>query len=225
MLHRLFVIVLILMTTGCATILDGSNQPVTFNSSPNGAQILVNGMQMGVTPLTTQVKRSKTAMILVKKEGYQEQQLTLQTKVNTYFWGNILFFGGLYSSTTDYASDAMIEYSPNMYYIALNPLPRLQSHEGGLGAEREVHARIEPESSSTERRVRIYVVRNHRSLMSDISKGRGEYLSSLCALLRLPESRDTVNTLRLISSRHPQAPSFAESLLRQFPGDNAPIPR
>ena len=108
------------------------------------------------------------------------------------FWGNILFFGGLYSSTTDYAPDAMIEYLPNMYYITLNPLPHVQSHNGGLGTEREAHARIEPERNSAERRVRTYVVRNHRSLISDISKGRGECLSSLCSLLRLSESGDTV---------------------------------
>ena len=95
MLHPLSVLLLVLVTSGCATILDGSNQPVTFNSSPNGAHILVNGMQMGVIPLITQVKRSKTTMILVKTEGYQEQQLTLQTKMNTYF-------GGISSSSADY---------------------------------------------------------------------------------------------------------------------------
>ena len=223
MLNLISVLVLVLVTSGCATILDGSSQLVTFNSSPNGAQILVSGMPMGVTPLTTQVKRSKTSMIVVKKDGYQEQQLSLQTKVNTYFWANFLIFP--VSTTTDYVSDAMIEYSPNMYYITLNPIPLLQSNDGGLGTERGVRARIEPESISIGRRVRTYVVRNHRNLTSDISKGQGEYLSSLCSLLRLPESGETVKRLRLISARNPEAPSFAEALLSQYPVDDTRIPR
>ena len=139
--------------------------------------------------------------------------------MNGYFWGNFLFGAGL-STTTDYASDAMIEYSPNMYYITLNPIPLLQSNDGGLGPERGVRARIEQESISPDRRVRTYIVRNHRYLTSDISKGQGEFLSSLCSLLRLPESGETVKKLRLISSRNPEAPSFADALLFQYPVDD-----
>jgi hypothetical protein len=92
-------LVLIMIFSGCATIVDGTSQPVTFNSEPNRAKIFINGMQMGVTPLTIQVKRSKNTVIVAKKDGYEEQQMPLQTKVNTYFWGNILCGGvpGLYN--------------------------------------------------------------------------------------------------------------------------------
>lgn len=100
MLFRLSILMLAMVASGCATIIDGSSQPLTFNSSPNGARIYVNGMELGTTPLTMPVKRSKTTMILAKKNGYEDQQLVLQTKINSWFWGNILL--GLYSSTTDY---------------------------------------------------------------------------------------------------------------------------
>ena len=111
----------------------------------------------------------------------------------------------------------MIEYSPNMYYITLNPIPLLQSNDGGLGTERGVPARIEQQGIGTDRRVRTYIISNHRYLESDISNGRGEYLSSLCSLLRLPQSDETIKKLQLISSRNPEAPSFAEALLSQYP--------
>ena len=215
MRNILYVLVLILVTSGCATVIDGSNQLVTFNSSPNGAKIYANGMEIGTTPLTTSMKRSKTTMILAKKNGYEDQQLALQTKLNNWFWGNFLL--GVYSSTTDYVSDAMIEYSPNMYYITLNPIPLLQSNDGGIGTERGVPARIEQQGIGTDRRVRTYIISNHRYLESDISNGRGEYLSSLCSLLRLPQSDETIKKLQLISSRNPEAPSFAEALLSQYP--------
>lgn len=46
------VLIIALLAVGCATIVDGSSQPVTFNSEPNRAKIFINGAQMGVTPLT-----------------------------------------------------------------------------------------------------------------------------------------------------------------------------
>jgi len=51
MLFQLSILVLAMVISGCATILDGSSQPVNFNSSPNGARIYVNGMEVGTTPL------------------------------------------------------------------------------------------------------------------------------------------------------------------------------
>jgi hypothetical protein len=55
-LCRWFLFGLVLVTSGCATMIDGSSQPLTFNSSPNGARIYVNGVELGTTPLTMPVK-------------------------------------------------------------------------------------------------------------------------------------------------------------------------
>ena len=223
MLFRLSILVLVMVSSGCATIIDGSSQPVTFNSSPNGARIYVNGMEIGTTPLIMPVKRSKTTTILAKKNGYEDQQLLLQTKVNTYFWGNILS-GGLYGSTTDYASDAMIEYSPNMYYITLNPIPLLQSNGGGFAVERGARTRIEQVGMRTERQVRTFILRYHADLTDDISRGQGEYLSSLYTMLHLPESGETLKRLRSIAARHQEPLSFAEVVLMQYPVDDPAAP-
>lgn len=220
---RLSILVLAMVTSGCATILDGSSQPVNFNSSPNGARIYVNGMEVGTTPLNMLMKRSKTTMILAKKNGYEDQSLVLQTKVNAYFWGNILA-GGFLGSTTDEVSGAMIEYAPNMYYITLNPIPLLQSNEGGFAVERGARTRIEQESIRTERQVRSYILRYHAYLTADISRGQGEYLSSLYTMLRLPESVETLKRFRSIAGRHQEALSFAEVVLSQYPVDDLAAP-
>jgi len=223
MLFRLSILVLVMVSSGCATILDGSSQPVNFNSSPNGARIYVNGMEVGTTPLNMLMKRSKTTMILAKRNGYEDQQLVLQTKTNNAFWGNILS-GGFLGSTTDYASGAMIEYSPNMYFITLNPIPLLQSNEGGFAVDRGTRTRIEQESIRTERQVRNYILRYHAYLITDISRGQGEYLSSLYTMLRLPESGETLKRLRSIAARNQEALSFAEVVLSQYPVDDPAAP-
>lgn len=222
MQFRLSILVLAMVFSGCATIIDGSSQPVTFNSSPNGARIYANGMELGTTPLTMPVKRSKTTMILAKKNGYEDQQLVLQTKINSWFWGNILL--GLYSSTTDYVSDAMIEYSPNMYYITLNPIPPMQSNEGGFAVERGARTRIEHESIRTERQVRNFILRNHAYLTADMSRGQGEYLSSLHTMLQLPESAETLKRIRGLSARYQEPLPFAEAVLSQYPVDDLNAP-
>jgi hypothetical protein len=119
----------------------------------------------------------------------------------------------------------MIEYSPNMYYITLNPIPLLQSNEGGLAVERGARTRIEQESISTEKRARVYIIRSHRYLRDDIAKGNGEYLSGLCSLLRLHEGVETLKQLRSIAARNQEAPAFAEALLTKFPVDDHGVPR
>lgn len=220
---RLSILVLAMVSSGCATILDGSSQPVNIDTSPHGARIYVNGIEVGTTPLSMLMKRSKSTMILAKKNGYEDQQLALQTKINNTFWVNILT-GGPFGSTTDYASDAMVEYSPNMYHITLNPIPLLQSNEGGFAVERGTRAKIEQESIRTERQVRSFILRNHANLTADISRGQGEYLSSLHTMLRLPQSSETLKRFRAIAARYQEPLSFAEVVLFQYPVDDPAAP-
>jgi hypothetical protein len=94
--------------------------------------------------------------------------------------------------------------------------PVIGSNDDILGSERALRTRIEQEGVGSERRVRAYILRNHRYLTTDISKGQGEFLSSFCSLLRLPESGETVKKLRAISARNPGATSFAEAIVSQY---------
>ena len=223
MRFRLSLLVLAMVSSGCATILDGSNQPVNIDSSPHGARIYVNGIEVGTTPLSMQMKRSKSTMILAKKNGYEDQQLALQTKVNNTFWGNILT-GGPIGSTTDYASDAMVEYSPNMYHITLSPIPLLQSSEGGFAVERGARTRIEQVGMRTERQVRNFILRYHAYLTADMSRGQGEYISSLYTMLQLPENAETLKKIRGLSARYQEPLPFAEAVLNQYPVDDLDAP-
>ncbi len=219
MTRMLFVSLLLTVLSGCASIIDGQTQTVTFNSSPSGARVYVNGMDMGSTPLTALVKRSKATMVSAQKPGYEAQQLVLQTKVNMWFWGNIIL-GGLYGSTTDYSTDAMVEYSPNMYHITLNPLPFSQNDHGS-----SIRTRIEPEDIGSERQVRNYVLRNHAYILTDLANGRGEYLASLYKLLKLPNSPETTRQFKILASRHRATPAFAEAVLTQFYPQPSKVPR
>jgi hypothetical protein len=189
-------------TSGCATIIDGSSQVVTFNSQPNGVKILINGAQVGVTPLSTQLHRSKTTIVLAKMDGYDDQQIAMQTKLNPYFFGNFIS-GGLIGSTIDYASDAIVEYSPNTYYVTLTPVKI---------------AGLDEENFSYERKVRNFILHSHHHLIVDLSNGEGEYLSSLYTLLHVGDKQKSLNLakLRALASQNQEPILFANAVLRQF---------
>lgn len=193
-----------MMAFGCASVFEGKTQPVTFNSEPSGAQIVINGMPMGVTPATMTIKRSEydNANVLFKKDGYQDQQASLHTKVTGWFWGNIIS-GGLLGSATDAISGAMWEYSPDKYFVTLSPV------KASIGEM----ARLDYEN-----RVRMFILFSHEQLVSDLNRGRGEHISSLCALLDLNEARQEVAILelRMLATTAPNAPAFAEEVLRKF---------
>jgi len=58
---------------GCATIISSSKQKVTISSTPSGANILVDGDTVAVTPATVKIPRNRGALIAVEKDGYLQQ--------------------------------------------------------------------------------------------------------------------------------------------------------
>lgn len=193
-----------MMAWGCASIIEGRTQPVTFNSEPPGAQVVINGRPMAVTPATISLEKSEydNATVLFQKDGFQDQQATLNTKVTGWFWGNILS-GGLLGSATDAISGAMWEYSPDKYFMTLRPM---KASSGEM-------ARLDYEN-----KMRVFLLFSHEQLVADLARGGGESLSSLCALLDLNGAQQEAATLelRILATSAEDAPAFAEAVLRKF---------
>ena len=55
----LLLILVFVATTGCATILKGTSQTVTFNSEPSEADVIIDGKTMGKTPVSVSLKKKK----------------------------------------------------------------------------------------------------------------------------------------------------------------------
>lgn len=78
-----------LMLQSCASIMTGKMQSVTFNSEPQGAKVIVDGRNVGTTPITTEVFR-KSEIITFSLDGYQEYQLKVKRASNGWAWGNFV---------------------------------------------------------------------------------------------------------------------------------------
>lgn len=206
--HRLINILLLItpmLALGCATIVVGDKQSLTFDSEPAGAQIIINGKPEGVTPATITIKKSEyqNATVVFKKEGYTDQQATLHTKTTGWFWGNILI-GGLFGSTTDSSTGSMLEYDPAKFFVTMPPAKASIS---------------EMARWDYQNRVRKYILFSHQHLVSDLAKGSGEHLSSLYVLLGLTEVRqkEAIRELRMLATISENTPAFAEAVLKVFP--------
>ena len=67
---------------GCS-IFGGSSQPLTVNSDPPGATVLLNGASAGTTPLQHSVSRRGDLTLEVQKPGYASQVRSTSRKLSS----------------------------------------------------------------------------------------------------------------------------------------------
>lgn len=66
---------------GCAAILKGKTASIPVKSSPDGAEIYLNGNRMGQTPTTIKVSAKQKHALELRKEGYETAKVNLGTHV------------------------------------------------------------------------------------------------------------------------------------------------
>jgi hypothetical protein len=65
----------------CATIMRGTSQNIPITSNPIGAKVIVDGEEMGSTPLNLRLKRKASHVIQIEKQGYNS--FMIRTTSNT----------------------------------------------------------------------------------------------------------------------------------------------
>jgi len=95
----------VVFLTGCASIVSKNMYPVTLNSHPDGATILIkdeSGSQIykGKTPTTLSLSSGeayfhpKKYTITFSKTGYEDQTTVIKAGIDGWYFGNLIF-GGL----------------------------------------------------------------------------------------------------------------------------------
>jgi hypothetical protein len=104
-MYRVPLLVAIIFTAGCASIVSNKVYPVQIASDPSGARFTVsnrNGLevQSGTTPQVINLEASsgyfkgETYKIVLTKDGFDDKIYTVTSSVDGWYWGNILI-GGL----------------------------------------------------------------------------------------------------------------------------------
>ena len=201
--------VLGLFFTGCASVVSlvsegGLDQEMRVTSDPPGAKVFLMGsIPLGETPLLDiKIERTKNTFLVLKKEGYEDQNLLLRHRFNYWFWGNILSLG-LYGSTTDFMTDATVQLSPTQYHVLLS-LKKVSLDQ------REQFTRLKTARNLT--------LRGYSEVQQNIAAGHGEYLASLLTTLRVPESEqgNAIRQLQKLMADSKDPLDFSDKVLDSF---------
>ena len=116
----LFTIVISVVINGCATILTGSTDIISFDSDPEGAKILMDGIEIRKTPASITLKRPgfSDKEVILKLEGYEDRRFVLQKEFNVIA---ILNFAGWVGWIVDIGTGSFYKYSPKAYDMDLEP--------------------------------------------------------------------------------------------------------
>ncbi len=100
--------------SGCAIAAKGRTQTVTVRSNPEGATALINGQEVGKTPLRVNLKRASAYNIELRKPGF-ENAPTVMLPVENEYSKRFLRWG------VDYDLGAMTDLTPGELVVNLRP--------------------------------------------------------------------------------------------------------
>lgn len=213
-------VIALCFSSGCATMFSGSTQPVTFNSAPDGVSVVVSGQAFGKTPATIVLDRKSEMVVDFVKEGYEKQTIKLDSRFNAWVLANVIFcFSCVLSTTTDYATGAAYEYSPNKYFITMVP-------EGVTETPIDIK----------KREAKSFIVGNYGSIVAELNRGSGgpvgpggghrgseelsssEYTKTLFTMLEIPEAdrEGARDKIKDISDGTKDALIFADQVIKAF---------
>lgn len=75
----------LVLSSACATIGNSSKQQVGIASVPAQAHVIVDGQDVGTTPLALELSRTSAHTIRIERAGYQPYQTTIGRRLSV--WG------------------------------------------------------------------------------------------------------------------------------------------
>lgn len=75
------ILVLALVTSACATLFNSGVKTVSLGSEPAGAEVLINGITRGTTPVSLDLNNHETHIVVFRREGYRDTTCTLTSSV------------------------------------------------------------------------------------------------------------------------------------------------
>lgn len=169
---RTFIILIFLSAlTGCATIISGTTNEISFSSNVDPVDVYIDGLKVGKTPLKVDVdkKAGEGRPVRFEKDGYEQQEFKLRNRVD---WivvsdiSSIIVSGGI-----DVLSGAIMEYSPRQYHV-------------------EMKEKSSPETGSLSRQVQFasFVLVMSDEIKRNLALGSGPALESLVSLVGKDQS-------------------------------------
>ena len=111
-------LLILLLSSGCATIICGSRQSVQFISTPGNATIFIDDVEVGKTPFSIRLKRKRDYNVVISLDGYLPYETKLTRTFNAWYLGNIVF-GGIIGLIIDPITGAIYRLTPGQLHARL----------------------------------------------------------------------------------------------------------
>jgi len=120
----LIAFICIRLAIGCATIIHGTSQDINISSNPDEAELWIDGARMGTTPTKVTLKRKNNYLLTIKKEGYKETTVKIESSTSAWIIGNVIF-GGIIGCGIDFISGGAYDLKPERVDINLTKLAEM----------------------------------------------------------------------------------------------------
>lgn len=110
----------LVLASGCATIVASGPDMVPVNTQPEGARVTLDGVPVGITPVTVAFARHCDGVLAFDLDAYEHTMRDENKVVNGWVFGNILL-GGLIGLGIDLATSNQGKYSTHPIYVELVP--------------------------------------------------------------------------------------------------------
>lgn len=121
----IFLLALILIGNGCASITRGTKDVLIIQSEPVGASVKLSNGMSGKTPASFKLSRKDNLIVTIEKDGYETVTVQVTPQIvgagGAGMAGN-LFVGGIIGALVDVGTGAMMDLKPNPISVKLVPL-------------------------------------------------------------------------------------------------------
>ena len=164
---RPFLLPLLFLLGGCATLFTGTTDELKFNANVPGVRLTIDGQYKGVLPQTVVQSRDfmhgQEFMVKLEAPGYETQEFQLKRAFN---WVALLDITSVPTSGgIDYYTGSLMHFEPREYHIQMR-----KKGKGSAEFERE-------------KRLWSYALVNYRRLQMELARGGGEHLDSFASAL------------------------------------------
>ena len=106
-----FVIAMTGSLAGCATIVNGRTVAIPIASNPPGAQVTIDSVPVGTTPLVTSVLRRTSHVVRITYDTFPAQSFALTRKISPSIWTNAIFY--MLTAPVDFATGSAWTMRPD----------------------------------------------------------------------------------------------------------------
>src|SRR2546427_6106928 len=120
-MKTLVILVLSLLASSCATIINGTTQKIPVNSVPSGARVIIGETTVYKTPTVIDLPRKENHTLQFELEGYETETVKVESVTSGAVMGNLLL-GGLIGWGVDAASGGQYRLVPESIHVSLRAI-------------------------------------------------------------------------------------------------------